>query len=330
MSNFQLDASRLSWPAGWAQIFGREAPLIVEICFGNGQFLAYLARRHPEANVLGMDISLPSLRRAERRVRRAGLDNVRLLNCDAQYGLWALIRPELLQAVHINFPDPWPKAAHHHRRLIQPRFLELVASRCPAGATLDIATDHDDYAAVIAETLHNTPYFESRLDGSFVTADQDRLMTKYEKTALAAGRTCRYFKWRRNELLTDQPFPIPEELAMPHIILRSPLSLPALAETFTPAPWRGATATGRFVQAYYAPAGQTLLVDTYIQEEPYPQRIAITMRSRPGQADEYIVAVHELGFPRPTAGLHQALSAFTDWLRDRYPDLMIVDHNLKV
>jgi tRNA (guanine-N7-)-methyltransferase len=101
-------------PADWAALFGRVAPLVWRRL---RQFLfCRWARRRPEANVLGVEISIPALRRAGRKLERAGLDNVRLIQADAAAVLRALCEPAALAAVVINFPDPWPKKDHDARR----------------------------------------------------------------------------------------------------------------------------------------------------------------------------------------------------------------------
>ena len=328
MPDYLLESKCLPWPADWTTIFGREAPLYLEIGFGNGQFLRDLAARHPAGNIVGLEISLPAQRRAARRLQRAGLANVRLLNAVALFGVWVFFAPGSPAGVFINFPDPWPKPAHHHRRLINPRFLDLLADRLPAGAPLEIATDHAGYAAQIEACLLATPYFHSRLPAPFVTEDPQRIRTKYEQIALAAGRTCHYFKWQRNSRPAGTPFPIPPEYPMPHIVMYSPLPLAEVAAQFVPLAWSSAAASGRFVDVYASHRAEVLLVDTYVSEEPMTQRIALTIGQRPD--NELILGLHELGFPRPTAGVHHALSALAGWLQTLHPAMVIRHSNLQV
>ena len=140
MSSIILPERRLPCPTPWAEIFAQDAPLLVEIGFGGGHFLRHLAQKRPSANIIGVEISLPSLRRGERKIIHAGLSNVRLLQCSARYLLHALCAPGSVAEVYINFPDPWPKAAHHQRRLIDESFLHLLATRLEVDGRLDIAT----------------------------------------------------------------------------------------------------------------------------------------------------------------------------------------------
>ncbi len=322
-----LPERRLPWPAPWAEIFERDAPLLVEIGFGGGHFLVDLARKRPSANVVGVEISLPSLRRGERKIVNAGLRNARLLQCSARYLLWALCPPGSVAEVYVNFPDPWPKAAHHQRRLINESFLHLLATRMEADGRLDIATDHAEYAAWINDALAQTPYFESRLPVPFVTEDNERLRTKYENIALAAGRVCRYYKWRRNGTPAPDIFPPPEELSMPHAILETPLSLAEIESCFTPFHVAGDDVHIRFMEMFLARDEASLLVDTYLKEEPLAQRVGLQIRLRP--SGDLVVGLHELGFPRPTSGIHTAVRHLADWVVSLHPEGRIVRHNLQ-
>ena len=329
-----LDSLRLPWPAPWEELYGRRAPLWMEIGFGNGQFLLSLAASRPDVNVAGVEISSPSLQKAARKVARAGLKNVRLLHGNAPGVLWALCRPATVDRVYVNFPDPWPKAAHHHRRLINDRFGQLLATRTTAGAHLDVATDHDDYAAWIEERLARSPYFESRLDVPFVTQDAahmrsgERLPTKYEQIALAEGRTCRYFKWRRNDAPAADPFPIPPELPMPHMIMQSPLSLQEIREQFRQVSRVEEGVAVRLIGLFESAEHEMLLIDTYVEEEPMSQRVGLTIRRR-GEG-EIILNVHEMGFPRPTPGVHRAVQVLSRWLGTLHPAMRVVKSHVRV
>jgi len=329
-----LDSRRLPWPAPWEDLFGRRAPLWMEVGFGNGEFLLALAASRPDVNVAGVEISSPSLQKTARKVARAGLDNVRLLHGNAPAVLWALCAPESVARVYVNFPDPWPKAAHHHRRLISDRFLYLLATRTPAGAHLDVATDHEAYAAWMSERLQRSPFFESRLNAPFVTEEAERmrpgerLRTKYEQIALAEGRICRYFKWRRNSTPAANVFSIPPELPMPHIIMHSPLSLEELKERFQPVSWVEDGEAVRLIGLFESAEHEMLLIDTYVEEEPISQRVGLTIRRR-GEG-EILVNVHELGFPRPTPGVHRAVYYLSRWLEEAHPEMRVIKSNVRV
>ncbi len=327
-----LDSRRLPWPVSWPSLFGREAPLLLEIGFGNGQFLVELARARPQANILGLEISQPALRRAAQRASARGLHNLRLVYGLARQFLWSNCAPASLHEVFVNFPDPWPKAAHHHRRLFSASFLELLATRLAAGGLLDIATDHADYAAVIASLLGDSPYFDSRHPVAAVASRTGSVRTKYEQKALAEGRRCYYFHWRRNEQAAPPSFALPEELPMPHAVLRSPLAPGAIATAFQAATYEGEGHIVRFIGLFQATGERLLLVDTHVEEEPVAQRVALSIRPRGGPAGEaageIIVGLHDLGFPRATPGVQAAVGYLTRWLLALHPEMALLRSNV--
>ncbi|MEW5986410.1 MAG: tRNA (guanosine(46)-N7)-methyltransferase TrmB [Chloroflexota bacterium] len=303
---------RLPWPADWSQIFGRPAPLLLEIGFGGGQFLLDLAQRHPGANVLGVEIAAPSLRKAGRRIGRAAVANVRLLHADAQLALWGLCAPGTISGLYVNFPDPWPKSGHHQRRLINLRFLDLVATRLRPNSPLAIATDDADYAQIIADCLGQSPYFASQVAAVYLTEDTDRLRTKYEQLALAAGRTCYYFKWRRNDFPPPNDFPVPQELPMPYVLLETPLTLAEIIERFRPQQFTLGEIHVKFLNVYQSQHQTELLIETYVTGEAMNQRLGFSIRRRVG--GQMALQLHEIGFPRPTAGVHRAADHLAEWL----------------
>ncbi len=328
--NKAYDVARLSWPTDWPALFGRDAPLVLEIGFGNAQFLVEWAQRQPETNVLGVEISLPSIRKAEQKVRVQGVPNVRVVVGDARALLWGAVPEGALTAVYLNFPDPWHKAAHHQRKLINDDFLTLLATRLKRGGSLDIATDDPGYQAHIADCLQRTPYFTSRTGQLFVTDDPTRVRTKYELKALQEGRTCHYFQFGRNETPTAvNTFPVPKEFPMPHAIIQSPLTLDDIAARYS---YPREAAEGelhvRFLRLYRGVSEQMLLVETHVVEEPLPQRVALFIQQR-SQAGEYLLGLHDVGFPRPTVGVHRALAHLTAWLVGQDSDTAVKHHNLQ-
>lgn len=318
---------QLAWPADWPSMFGREAPLVLEIGFGSGLFLVDLAQKLPDANILGLEISIPSLRNAGRKVARLGLTNVRLMQADARSALQALCEPGTVAGAYINYPDPWPKKDHAGRRLINGEFLSLLASRLRPGSFLDIATDHDEYAGQIAASLEDSPYFHSRTRSTYEHHDEGRVRTKYEQVALSEGRRPRYFKWRRNELLVTERFPIPKELPMPHVVFRLPATIEEIGRKFRPHDVEIGTTRIRFVEVYQSLRDGKLLIETYINEGPILQRIGLEMRSR--ASGELVISLAEMGFPRPTQGVHHAIGNLVAWLREEYPALVIVNTTLQ-
>ncbi|MFZ0546374.1 MAG: tRNA (guanosine(46)-N7)-methyltransferase TrmB [Candidatus Promineifilaceae bacterium] len=318
--------ARLPWPADWTEIFGRSASLVIEIGFGNGEFLLDLAQKRPDQNFLGLEISLPSLYKAERKIERLGLSNVWAMQSQAKIALWALCLPGSVAEIYINFPDPWPKPAHYERRLINDRFLHLAATRMAVGGRLSVATDDADYAAWIQEAFANCAYFENPFTADYLTEDKERLRTKYEKIAIAAGRTCHYFMRLRSPVPAPDPFPIPTELPMPHAIVTSPISLDETSRHFEPQSWSMGTTHLRLNELYRSEFHEALMVDVYLSEEPLDQRVMLVITRR--KEGDYLIHLHEVGFPRPTTGIHFAVYRLAKWLAGLDPGGKIESHKL--
>jgi len=171
-------------PVDWAQHFGREAPLELEIGFGNGERLARRARQHPELNLVGLDISWPSARRCLRKIALAGLRNVLLVQADARVALRALFRQGSLSRVDSLFPCPWPADKHRGRRLFSADFLRLLNSRLEAGAVFRLVTDHRRFFQWVQEQARQGEtgfQWDWRIRGP-------GLETKYERKWLGQGQ----------------------------------------------------------------------------------------------------------------------------------------------
>lgn len=138
-------------------IFQRDAPLVLEIGFGMGETTAAIAQQHPELDFVGVEVFVAGIGALARRAHDAGLTNLRIIEHDAVEVVRDMIALDSLQAVHIFFPDPWPKARHHKRRLIAQPFLGVLAQRLRPGGFLHCATDWEDYAAQMLDVLSQEP-----------------------------------------------------------------------------------------------------------------------------------------------------------------------------
>lgn len=330
MSYWQLlDLRYLDRPTDWDQLFGRVAPLIVEIGFGRGDHLVHLAKKYPEYNLIGVEISSPALEKAERKARNHQLVHLRILKGSGVALLWEHCRPQSIAQLHINFPDPWYKEGHHHRRLISDSFLHLAATRMVPHGKLYIATDHPDYQPVVTDCLERTPYFCSRLATTYTLSDEDRFQTKYELKAVAEDRVPFYYKWERNEQPAPDIFQSIVEFDMPHVVLSVPLTLAKIRakfEDFT------VSADGdlsiRYISTFLAQEDNALLFETYISQQPQHQHIALIVRER-GEY-EYIIQLYAIGFPRATDGVHLAAFHLARWLIGLDPDGRLIHHNLRL
>ncbi len=141
-------------------LFGREAPVWLEIGFGNGEALRHMAGQHPEIDFLGIEVHRPGVGRLMNALAEDGLTNVRVLRADAAEIVRERIPDAALDRVLVFFPDPWPKKRHHKRRLIQPAFLDALARVLRPGGQLHLATDWPDYAEHMRTVVDGHPAFE--------------------------------------------------------------------------------------------------------------------------------------------------------------------------
>ncbi len=148
-----------------AAIFGRRAPLVLEIGFGMGETTARIAAEHPEVDFLGVEVFMAGIGALARRVHDAGLRNLRIIEHDAVEVVRTMIAPESLDGVHVYFPDPWPKARHHKRRLVAQPFIGELARRLRPGGTLHCATDWQNYAEQMLAVLSAEPLLRNRHAG---------------------------------------------------------------------------------------------------------------------------------------------------------------------
>src|SRR5690606_2264157 len=144
------------------------------------------------------------LNKVERWIERESISNARVIHATAQTALAHLFTPASLDQIHINFPDPWFKSRHEHRRLMQRDTLDALVNRLKPGGLLYLATDIVEYAEMSAELLAQTPGLDNLHETPWVHQIPGRVMTKYERKAVAAGRPCHYFAYRRNQ----QPTPV--------------------------------------------------------------------------------------------------------------------------
>lgn len=180
------------------RIFGRRAPKILEIGFGMGETTAAIAARHPECDYLGIEVHTPGVGSLLKQIEKAGLTNVRVIQHDAVEVLREMIAPGSLDAVHVFFPDPWPKKRHHKRRLIQPAFVALLVERMRPGACLHVATDWQDYAEHILATLAAEPTLRNTANG-FAPRPGHRPLTKFESRGLKLGHRVWDIVFRRHD-----------------------------------------------------------------------------------------------------------------------------------
>lgn len=179
-------------PLDLPSLFGREAPVVLEIGFGNGETLVEQAVANPDRDFIGIEVHEPGVGHCLLKAEDAGLKNLRVINHDAIEVLARQIPADSLSRINLYFPDPWPKKRHHKRRIVQDSFAKAVADRLLVGGTLQIATDWANYAEHIDEVLSRSERFacvERREHRG--EAPLDRPQTKFERRGLRKGhRIC--------------------------------------------------------------------------------------------------------------------------------------------
>jgi tRNA (guanine-N7-)-methyltransferase len=173
-------------PLDLERAFGRRAPKVLEIGFGMGETTAAIAQAHPDTDYLGIEVHTPGVGALLRCIDSLGLANVRVIQHDAVEVVEKMIAPEALDGVHVFFPDPWPKKRHHKRRLLQPEFVRLLATRLKPEAYLHAATDWEDYARQMLDVLSAEPLLGNTASG-FAPRPESRPLTKFEARGARLG-----------------------------------------------------------------------------------------------------------------------------------------------
>lgn len=187
---------------GWDALFSPElaAPigaLVVEIGFGRGEFLRQLAAEAPGVAHLGVELSWKRVLKMARRIAKAGDPNLRLLCARGEDVVQEAIADASVRTFWINFSDPWPKARHHRRRLVQAPLVHQLAKRLLPGGALHVATDDVPYAEHIDAVLRSEPLLENTLAAPFLAEIPGRPITAYEAMWRAEGRPLHFFTYRR-------------------------------------------------------------------------------------------------------------------------------------
>ncbi|UDG82429.1 tRNA (guanosine(46)-N7)-methyltransferase TrmB [Candidatus Vallotia cooleyia] len=178
-------------PIDWEAIFRRNAPRLLEIGFGMGATTADIAEQRPMEDFLGIEVYEPGVGALLRSIRERRLSNIRIIQHDAVEVIKYMLDKDTVDGVHVFFPDPWPKKRHHKRRLIQPLFIKLLASRLRAGGYLHLATDWQNYAEQMLNVLLAEPELVNQTDeiSGYMLRPNCRPVTKFEQRGLELGHS---------------------------------------------------------------------------------------------------------------------------------------------
>ena len=188
LEGFGLTPEELSHPVTSVSLFGNDAPLELEVGSGNGTLLVTESKARPGINFLGIEYTRRYWRYSADRLRRNDCENARVVLADATTFIADYLEDDSLNAVHIYFPDPWPKSGHRKRRFVQPHHIELVAKKMQPGARLQIVTDHAGYFAQIDKVVRTSPLAMVDFDTPAAAASKEMVGSNFERKYRREGR----------------------------------------------------------------------------------------------------------------------------------------------
>lgn len=175
-------------PVNLNEMYGRQAPTTLEIGFGNGDSLAQMAKQSPERNFFGIEVHRPGVGHLLHLVGEFELSNVRAMHHDAVEIINKMIPDGSLDRIQIYFPDPWHKSRHNKRRIVQPEFVALLATKLQKGGVLHLATDWEHYARYMLKVMAAAPDYKNQASsGAYAERPDDRPLTKFENRGIKLG-----------------------------------------------------------------------------------------------------------------------------------------------
>jgi tRNA (guanine-N7-)-methyltransferase len=303
--------------------------LIVEIVFGNAEYLIALAQANPNCNFIGFEVSGQSMFKAERKIAKQKLSNAVAIHSRGETALHHLFTPASIRQIHIGYPDPWFKTRHAGRRIMQRDTLDAIVNRLEVGGLFYLSTDIVEYAEMSHELLAETTGLDNLLDAPYVNDFPERLITtKYEEKGIREGRPGNYFKYRRNEQPAPD-VPVKEELAVPHIILKSPMSPQDIAAKVEKAAFHVGDIHVALLDGYWNPHYNNVLFEVMIEEPTIEQHIALVLNPRESTGD-FTLKYATFGMPRPTEGMHHATNFIAEWIVSLHSEAEILSKKIAV
>lgn len=195
-----LDFSEHHIPLCIQNIFGNKNECVLEIGFGDGDFLIEMAERNPEKNYLGIEIKTKRFKTALNKSRDFKYDNLRFMHMNASIAVEEIFTSDSFSLVYINFPDPWPKDRHHKHRIVNKDFLNSLSRIMKNGGVLEIASDHRDYISQCFEVFDRISFYSSQYpEPGYLHNLPNRPQTKYEKGFRKEGREIFYLMFTNNK-----------------------------------------------------------------------------------------------------------------------------------
>jgi tRNA (guanine-N7-)-methyltransferase len=291
-------------PTDFAPVFGREAPLVLEVGFGDGRYLEHLQEAHPDWNLLGAEVSLGSVWRAFRRMKRCDASHVKLYKGSGRFIVRDVMPEGSLRRVYVNFPDPWPRKKHLKNRLLQVPFFRILSSRLEEGGDLLLTTDHPEYFAYSVSQAKASECFHVE-EGDPPAAT---LRTKYAMKWLEQDKPIYHARFTVKSAV-ESPEPRNPVIPMQHAILDGNLSDVGSFEKQVRS-FAGGTAV--ILEAYRDMAGDGILFKAVSEETDLRQELII--QAWPHEKGGVLVSLQPFGNPMTTKGVREAVTAVSDWL----------------
>ena len=323
----KLSYLTVDWALDYAKLFPVIQPVIVEIGFGNADYLIHLGQTYPDHNIIGLEIAAQSMDKAERKIVTANLTNVRPIHATGETALAHFFEPESIQAFYINYPDPWFKNKHSHRRLIKRETVDMLTSRLVMGGTIMLATDIVEYAEMAHEILSETPGLINTLDTAWVADLEGRFRTKYEMKGYREGRSGHFFIYRRNDTPVNHP-PVIKDIEMPHLFLRTPLDVETIVANFRQSRRTLNGVHVAMLRAYANKDTHSAVFEVVVEEDTIDQHTMLVLSPREG-SDEYVIQMTTIGHARPTYGMHRAVQVVGEWVASIHEDAHITETKLR-
>jgi len=293
----------LTTPTTWSSFFERTAPLVLEVGFGDGRYLEHLSSAHPEWNLVGAEVSLGSVWRAYRRMKRCGAEHVLLYKGSGRFIVRDTMPEKSLHRVYVNFPDPWPRKKHLKNRLLQVPFFRTLSSRLETGGSLFLTTDHPEYFAFSVDQGKQSGCFEV-IEG---TPPPATLETKYARKWLQQNKPIYHAEFRLIRVAEDAE-PTHSTIDMQHAVLDGSL---ANVGSFSKQV-REFNGGHAIILEAYRDLGSDGLMFKAVTEEP-DLRQELLIQAWPTE-DGVLVSLQPFGNPMTTKGVREAVMAVADWL----------------
>ncbi len=297
---------QLTLPLQPTSVFGRSGPLVVEIGFGDGRYLAHLGHEHPDWNLFGVEVSMGSMWRAYRRMKREHISNVRLYHGDARFIVRETLPLRAVCTIYVNFPDPWPRRRNLKNRLLQAPFFELASTRLEEEGVLSLTTDHEEYFHFAITEATRTGLYQVE-EGS---PPEAMLHTKYALKWREQDKMIFHALFRKTGEASFQPG-IMQTVEMQHAVLTGDLDSIGTFSKHVRAFDGGHVIV---LEAFRELSKNGLLFKVLVEEPDLRQEVLIQAWQK---KDGVYVGLQSFGDPLATKGVKEAVRAVAEWLVDQ-------------